>query len=133
MRFVAKHFPLEGECNPNAPNGNHMAACEAAAAVVLARETGKAAAMEDWLYDHQTTLTPSMVREAAKDVGGIADFNGGYAKALEEVKADARMGGVARRQFDADVLPQRAQASSGCRSARSTSTHSSRCELQRAK
>jgi protein-disulfide isomerase len=35
-----------------------------------------------------------MVREAAKDVGGIEDFNGGYAKALEEVKADARMGGV---------------------------------------
>ena len=94
VRFIAKHFPLEGECNPNAPNGNHMAACEAAAAVVQARETGKAAAMEDWLYDHQTTLTPSMVREAAKDVGGIADFNGGYAKALEEVKADARMGGI---------------------------------------
>ena len=46
--------------------------------------------MEDWLYEHQTTLTPSSVREAAKDVGGIADFNGGYAKALEEVKADAR-------------------------------------------
>jgi uncharacterized membrane protein/predicted DsbA family dithiol-disulfide isomerase len=94
VRFIAKHFPLEGECNPNAPNGNHMAACEAAGAVVQARETGKAAVMEDWLYDHQTTLTPSMVREAAKDVGGIADFNGGYAKALEEVKADARMGGV---------------------------------------
>jgi protein-disulfide isomerase len=50
--------------------------------------------MEDWLYEHQTTLTPSSVREAAKDIGGIADFNGGYAKALEEVKADARLGGL---------------------------------------
>lgn len=94
VRFIARHFPLEGECNPNAPNGNHMAACEAAAAVVMARATGKAAVMEDWLYEHQTTLTPSGVREAARDVGGIADFNGGYAKALEEVKADARMGGL---------------------------------------
>jgi uncharacterized membrane protein/predicted DsbA family dithiol-disulfide isomerase len=94
VRFIAKHFPLEGECNPNAPNGNHMAACESAAAVVMARQTGKAAAMEDWLYEHQMTLTPSAVREAAKDVGGIADFNGGYAKALEEVKADAKLGGV---------------------------------------
>jgi uncharacterized membrane protein/predicted DsbA family dithiol-disulfide isomerase len=94
VRFVARHFPLEGECNPNAPNGNHMAACESAAAVVMARQTGKAAIMEDWLYEHQTTLTPSNVREAAKDIGGIADFNGGYAKALEEVRADARMGGV---------------------------------------
>jgi protein-disulfide isomerase len=94
VRFISKHFPLEGECNPNAPNGNHMAACESAAAVVMARQTGKAAVMEDWLYEHQTTLTPSGVREAAKDVGGIADFNGGYAKALEEVKADARLGGL---------------------------------------
>ncbi|MEN3340333.1 MAG: hypothetical protein V7647_4009 [Acidobacteriota bacterium] len=94
VRFIAKHFPLEGECNPNAPNGNHMAACEAAAAVVMARQTGKVSVMEDWLYEHQTTLTPSMVREAAKDVGGIEDFNGGYAKALEEVKADARLGGL---------------------------------------
>ncbi len=94
VRFIARAFPLEGECNPNAPGGNHMAACEAAAAVVLARQTGKAAVMEDWLYEHQISLTPSNVREAAKDVGGIADFNGGYAKALEEVKADARMGGL---------------------------------------
>jgi uncharacterized membrane protein/thiol-disulfide isomerase/thioredoxin len=94
VRFVAKHFPLEGECNPNAPNGNHMAACEAAAAVVMARQTGKAAVMEDWLYEHQNTLTPSSVREAAKDIGGIADFNGGYAKALEEVTADAKLGGL---------------------------------------
>jgi uncharacterized membrane protein/protein-disulfide isomerase len=94
VRFIAKHFPLEGECNPNAPNGNHMAACESAAAVVMAKATGKAAIMEDWLYEHQTTLTPSSVREAAKDIGGIADFNGGYAKALEDVKADARLGGL---------------------------------------
>lgn len=94
VRFIARHFPLEGECNANAPGGNHMAACEAAAAVVMGRQTGKAAAIEDWLYEHQMTLTPSNVREAAKDVAGIADFNAGYAKALEEVREDARMGGV---------------------------------------
>jgi protein-disulfide isomerase len=94
VRFLAKHFPLEGECNPNAPNGGHMAACEAAAAVVMARATGKAVKMEDWLYDNQITLTPSIVREAARTVGGIADFNAGYAHALEEVKADAALGGL---------------------------------------
>jgi uncharacterized membrane protein/thiol-disulfide isomerase/thioredoxin len=94
VRFIAKHFPLEGECNPNAPNGSHTAACESAAAVVMARQTGKAATMEDWLYENQTTLTPSSVRTAAKDIGGIDDFNGGYAKALEEVKADAKLGGL---------------------------------------
>jgi uncharacterized membrane protein/protein-disulfide isomerase len=94
VRFVAKHFPLEAECNPNAANGGHLAACEAAAAVVMARATGKAAAMEDWLYSNQATLTPSIVRETAKSIGGIADFNGGYAHALEEVKADATLGGL---------------------------------------
>jgi protein-disulfide isomerase len=50
--------------------------------------------MEDWLFANQTTLTPSLVREAAKETGGIADFNGGYAGALEEVKADANLGGL---------------------------------------
>jgi protein-disulfide isomerase len=92
--FVLKHFPLEGECNTYAPNGSHTAACEAAAAVVLARATGKAAAMDDWLFTNQATLTPSVVREAARDVGGIADFNGGYAQALQEVRADASLGGL---------------------------------------
>ena len=94
VRFVAKHFPLEGECNPNALKGGHIAGCEAAAAVVMARSTGKVARMEDWLYENQTTLTPSIVREAAKTIGGIQDFNGGYAHALEEVKADATLGGL---------------------------------------
>src|SRR4029077_9505606 len=42
VHFVLRHFPLEGECNSYEPNGGHSAACEAAAAVVLARPTGKA-------------------------------------------------------------------------------------------
>jgi protein-disulfide isomerase len=93
VRFLLKHFPLEGECNANAPNGSHLAACEAAAAVVLARATGKAAAMTDWLYENQTTLTPATVRQAARSIGGIEDFNGGYARALDEVKTDSSLGG----------------------------------------
>jgi uncharacterized membrane protein/protein-disulfide isomerase len=94
VRFVLKHFPLEGECNSYAPNGGHSAACEAAAAVVLARQTGKAEKMTDWLFENQETLTPSGVRTAAHDVGGIADFNAGYADALKEVRADANLGGA---------------------------------------
>jgi uncharacterized membrane protein/protein-disulfide isomerase len=93
VRFLLKHFPLEGECNANAPNGSHVAACEAAAAVVLARATGKAAAMTDWLYENQTTLTPATVRQAARSIGGIEDFNGEYARALVEVKTDSNLGG----------------------------------------
>jgi uncharacterized membrane protein len=93
VHFVLKHFPLEGECNSYAPNGGHTAACEAAAAVVEARKTGKAEVMTDWLFENQEKLTPSGVRVAAHDVGGVADFNGGYAEALTEVKADANLGG----------------------------------------
>ncbi len=37
FKFVLKHFPLEAECNGAAPGGPHPAACEAAAAVVMAR------------------------------------------------------------------------------------------------
>jgi protein-disulfide isomerase len=94
VRFVLKHFPLEGECNSFAPGGGHSAACEAAAAVVLARQTGKAEKMTDWLFDNQDTLTPSGVRTAAHDVGGVPDFNAAYADALKEVRADANQGGA---------------------------------------
>lgn len=94
VRFVLKHFPLEGECNSFAPGGNHSSACEAAAAVVLARQSGKAEKMTDWLFDNQEKLTPSGVRAAAHDIGGIPDFNGAYADALKEVRADANLGGA---------------------------------------
>jgi protein-disulfide isomerase len=92
VKFVLKHFPLESECNPNSGNV-HSASCEAAAAVVMAKATGKAAQMDAWLFDHQDELTPSGVRDAGKDIGGIADFNGGYAEALKQVRADAVLGG----------------------------------------
>jgi protein-disulfide isomerase/uncharacterized membrane protein len=92
VKFVLHHFPLESECNPNSGNV-HSASCEAAAAVVMAKQTGKAAQMDAWLFDHQDELTPSRVRQAGKDIGGIADFNGGYAEALKEVRADAVLGG----------------------------------------
>jgi protein-disulfide isomerase len=94
VKFQLKHFPLEGECNSHAPGGTHSAACEAAAAVVLAGATGNADKMDDWLFANQATLTPSLVREAAKTVGGIDDFNGGYVKALETVTADANLGAL---------------------------------------
>ena len=92
VKFALKHFPLESECNPNSGNV-HSASCEAAAAVVMARATGKAAQMDAWLFDNQDRLTPSVVRQAGRDVGGIADFNSGYAEALKQVRAEAVLGG----------------------------------------
>lgn len=94
VQFVLKHFPLDPECNANVPGGQHMAACEAAAAVVMARSKGTVAKLEDWFFDNQATLTPAVVRQAARDVGGITDFDAQYQRALQEVKADAGLGAL---------------------------------------
>jgi uncharacterized membrane protein/protein-disulfide isomerase len=91
VRYVVKHYPLEAECNPSAPN-NHYASCEAAAAVVMARSKGTSEKLEQWIFSNQLTLTPESVKGAAKDVGGIQDFDAQYQTALQEVKADASLG-----------------------------------------
>jgi uncharacterized membrane protein/protein-disulfide isomerase len=93
VRYVVKHYPLEAECNPKAPN-NHYASCEAAAAVIMARSNGTAEKLEQWIFSNQPTLTPDVVKKAAKDIGGIQDFDAQYPKALQEVKADAALGGT---------------------------------------
>jgi uncharacterized membrane protein/protein-disulfide isomerase len=92
VKFMLKHYPLEPECNSAVPGGNHFAACEAAAAVVMARSNGQADRLKDWLFANQTTLTPASVKQAAKDVAGIPDFDAKYARALQEVKTDASLG-----------------------------------------
>jgi protein-disulfide isomerase len=94
VRYVVKHFPLEGECNANTPNGGHFASCEAAAAVIMARSKGTAEKLEQWIFTNQTTLTPATVKQAAKDIGGIQDFDAQYQHALQEVKTDASLGGL---------------------------------------
>ena len=91
VRYVVKHYPLEAECNPSAPN-NHYASCEAAAAVIMARSKGTAEKLEQWIFSNQLTLTPDIVKGAAKDIGGIQDFDAQYQQALQEVKADANLG-----------------------------------------
>ena len=93
VRYVVKHYPLEAECNPKAPS-NHYASCEAAAAVIMARAKGTAQTLEQWIFSNQPTLTPDVVKKAARDIGGIQDFDAQYPKALEEVKADAALGGT---------------------------------------
>ncbi|HEU4935119.1 MAG TPA: vitamin K epoxide reductase family protein [Vicinamibacterales bacterium] len=91
VRYVVKHYPLEAECNPSAPN-NHYASCEAAAAVIMAKPLGTAEKLEQWIFSNQIGLTPEAVRGAAKDIGTIQDFDAQYQTALQEVKADATLG-----------------------------------------
>jgi len=92
VKFITRDFPLEGECNASVPGGSHQAACEAAAAVRMARAVGKADALEHWLFDNQPTLSPERVREGLKEVAGIADFDARYATVIPAVKSDTALG-----------------------------------------
>jgi uncharacterized membrane protein/protein-disulfide isomerase len=94
VKFVTKDYPLEPECNSNAPAGQHLAACEAAVAVRLARANKRGDAMEEWLFQNQPQMTPDLVREGVKGVAGVTDFEAQYARQLELVKGDISLGAL---------------------------------------
>jgi uncharacterized membrane protein/protein-disulfide isomerase len=94
VKFVTKDYPLEPECNSNAPTGQHLAACEAAVAVRLARAKKRGEAMEEWLFQNQGQMTPDLVREGVKGVAGVTDFDAQYASQLELVKGDIALGAL---------------------------------------
>jgi len=91
--FENKDFPLETECG--AFSIPHAAACEAAAAVRMAREKNRDKELEAALFEKQS---PSMTRDEVvstlQQVAQIssADFDAKYAKTLEAVRADVQLG-----------------------------------------
>lgn len=92
VKFTAKDYPLERECNQFVGQDLHFGACEAAVAVRLAREKGKAEAMEEWLYSNQPAMNPATVKKAAETVGGVTNFDARFPATLELVKADIAQG-----------------------------------------
>lgn len=94
FRYELKHFPLDPACNGSVTNLIHPAACDAAAAAVMAQSKGTFDKLTDWFFMHQDQLSPSTVRTAAKDVGGIGDFEAEFPKAIQQVKTDAATGGA---------------------------------------
>ncbi len=92
VKFETRDYPLDPECNVNTPGGQHLASCESAAAVRLAREKGRGPEMEAWLFDNQPTLTPAGVRQAAREVGKVPDFEARYPATVELVKGDITLG-----------------------------------------
>jgi len=92
VRYVTRDFALERQCNANVNQDLHPAACEAAVAVRLAREKGKAEAMEEWLFANQPSLSPASVKSAVATVAGVTDFDARFEKTLELVKADIAQG-----------------------------------------
>jgi uncharacterized membrane protein/protein-disulfide isomerase len=94
VKLVLKDFPLDRECNVGLARDLHFASCEAAVAARLAIGAGKGEVMEDWLYENYAILTPGGVRQAAKDIGGVMDFDARYAGIVEQVKADVGLASV---------------------------------------
>lgn len=88
VKFVTKDYPLEDECNSAVNRPMHPASCDAAVAVRMARQVGREEQMEDWLYGNFSILTPGAVRQAARDIGQIPDYDGQYASVLNQVKTD---------------------------------------------
>jgi len=117
VRMVLKDYPLNRDCNEAISQTLHPAACDAAVAVRLARMRNKGDAMEAWLYSNQPSMTAASVRQAAKDIAGVTDFDEKYASMLSGVKNDIALGkqlGIRATptffvngvKFDSAILPQ---------------------------
>ena len=92
VRYVMKDFPLESECNAAVTTSLHASACEASVAVRLARARKQSDPLEDWLFANQPNLTPELVKQGAREVGQVTDFDARYASTLELVRADIALG-----------------------------------------
>ena len=92
VKLVMKDYPLNRDCNDAMGQTIHPAACDAAVAVRLAKAHNKSEAMEEWLYTHQPAMTPPSVRQAARDIGQVADFDAKYQAQLSLVKGDVALG-----------------------------------------
>jgi protein-disulfide isomerase len=92
VRYILKDFPLDAECNSTITNTIHPSACEAAVAVRLARTHNREEQMIEWIFGNQPSLTPELVKQGARDVGQVPDFDAKYTSTLESVKSDIALG-----------------------------------------
>jgi uncharacterized membrane protein/protein-disulfide isomerase len=96
VKYVLKDWPWHSKCNFNAQT-IHAGACEAAAAVRMARERGpaKEEEMTDWVFAHQIpAATPEQIKAAAKEILGVTDFERAYAEQLPAIRKDVADGGA---------------------------------------
>ena len=92
VKVVLKDYPLNRDCNDNLQQTIHPAACDAAVAVRLAAQHNRAEALEEYLYTHQPDMTPPMVRQTARDIGQVTDWDAKYQATLALVKGDVGLG-----------------------------------------
>ena len=91
VKVIVKDWPWDKECNFNSGT-LHESACEAAAAVRMARDQSPAKEVEmaEWLYNNQPTLTtaPAAVKAGAERILGVTDFARQYGLKLPEIQKD---------------------------------------------
>jgi uncharacterized membrane protein/protein-disulfide isomerase len=91
--YENRDYPLELECG--AGNAGHSAACEAAAAVRMAREKGRHKEVERAIFSRQSaSMSRTDVIEALEEAGQISaeEFDAQYPKMLEAIRADVQLG-----------------------------------------
>ena len=96
VKLVVKDYPLDPACNANTPQGQHLGSCEAAVAVRLAREHGRAEAMEEWLFQNQANMSRATARQGARDIGRVTNFEERFPSVVELVKGDIALGAQLR-------------------------------------
>jgi uncharacterized membrane protein len=88
--YQTRDMPLEPECGLSS---NHVMACEAAAAVRLARAKGKGPEMEAWLFNHQSfEMTRDEVKKGLAEVAQITNFDEQYPGLLPAIREDVALG-----------------------------------------
>jgi uncharacterized membrane protein len=86
--YETRDLPLEPECGLQL---NHAMACEAAAAVRMARAKGKHREMETWLFTNQSfDMTRDQVKTALNHIAQVNDFEEQYPKMLEPIRTDVQ-------------------------------------------
>ena len=87
--YETRDLPLEPECGLQL---NHTMACEAAAAVRMAKAKGKHREMETWLFTNQSfDMTRDQVKTALNQIAQVNDFDEQYPAMLEPIRADVQL------------------------------------------
>jgi protein-disulfide isomerase len=99
IKYVVKDYPLSSRCNASVRREVHSAACEAAAAVRMARDRGRTSELVDWLFAHRDTLSPETVKAATRSILGITDFDAEYAVKMTDIGRDVAEAAALNIQF----------------------------------
>lgn len=95
VRFVFKHYPMNGECNYRMGSSRmHEGACRAAYASVCAQEQGKFWELHDVLYQNQKKFSDAELRGYVEKLGlDLASYDACYAsdRPKETIKKDIRL------------------------------------------